>query len=297
MLEFSQISCFVAAAEEMHFGRAAARINMTQPTLSRHIQALEHVLQVRLFDRANRTVRLTSAGRVFLPDAKRILSLTKSAANLAQRTWLGEAGVVRLGFTATAAFADLPIILARAATVIPDVKILLKEGTSAMQKDALLADMLDIALVRPPTDHGRFEVMPVRRERFVAAVHRNDPRAEKAKLTLHDFDAKNFIMYSADGAGYSYGMLTAMFDRASVAPNMVYQLDQNHSILALVSAGMGAAMVPASLTLVAFPNVVFREVVLDPPEPIEMIMLWRAQNHNPVLPTFLALCRTIFDAE
>lgn len=294
MLELSQLRCFVAAAEEMHFGRAAARLNMSQPALSRQVQALERALSVMLFERANRTIRLSAAGRVFLPEAKRILSLTESAANWARRAWHGEAGVIRLGFTATAAFADLPLILERANAVMPDVKIVLKEGTSAVQRDALLADMLDVAVLRPPIDRARFGVLAMRRERLVAAFHDTDPRARKKELSLRDFGGRNFIMYSADGAGYSHGMLTTMFDRAGVAPVMVHHLDQNHSILALVSAGLGAALVPSSLTLMSLPNVVFRDVALEPAEPLEMFMLWRPQSENAVLPAFLSLCRSIF---
>lgn len=297
MLEFSQLRCFVAAAEEMHFGRAADRLNMTQPTLSRQVQALERALKVELFERANRTVRLTSAGRVFLPEAKRILSLTETATNWTRRAWKGDAGVVRLGFTATAAFADLPIILDRASRELPDVKILMKEATSTVQKDSLLADMLDVGILRPPIDRTKYGVMRMRRERFVAALHSNDPRANKSKLSLHDFHAQNFIMYSIDGAGYSHGMLTAIFDQRGIAPIINHHMDQNHAILALVSAGMGAALVPDPLMIFSFPNVVFREVDLELPDPIEMFMLWREQNDNPALPAFLALCRDIYRAD
>src|SRR4051812_818285 len=106
MFDINELACFVAAAEEMHFGRAATRLNMTQPTLSRQIDGLERGLKVKLFERANRRVSLTSAGRVLLPEAKRILIQIENAANLTRRTWKGEAGVLRLGFTATAAFVD-----------------------------------------------------------------------------------------------------------------------------------------------------------------------------------------------
>lgn len=267
---------------------------MTQPSLSRQVQALERALKVQLFERSNRTIKLTSAGQVFLPDAKRILALTESAANLTRRAWRGEAGVIRLGFTATAAFVDLPLILRRAKVALPDVKILLKEGTSAVQRDALLADQLDVAVLRPPIDRTRFKALRIRKERFVVALHRADSRTKKSRLTLSDLHRQDFIMYSVDGAGYSHRMLTAMFERAGVVPNLVHHLDQNHSILALVSAGMGAALVPYSLTLISFPDVEFREIDLELPEPIEMFALWRPENANPVLPTFIALCDSLF---
>jgi DNA-binding transcriptional LysR family regulator len=296
MFDVNELACFVAAAEEMHFGRGAARLNMTQPTLSRQIDGLERGLKVKLFERANRRVSLTSAGRVLLPEAKRILIQIENATNLTRRTWRGEAGVLRLGFTATAAFVDLPLILERAKEVLPNVVILLKESTSGVQTDALLADMLDVAVLRPPVDRATFGVLPLRREKFVAALHRDDTRAAKAKLTVQDFDRRDFIMYSTDGAGYSFRILTAMFEKSGVNPNFVHYLDQNHSILSLVSAGMGAALVPDSLAILAFPNVVFRPVKLAPPDPLEMFMAWRPQNKNPALGSFLSLCRVLFDS-
>jgi DNA-binding transcriptional LysR family regulator len=295
MLNINELSCFVAAAEEVHFGRAAARLNMTQPTLSRQIDTLERTLGVKLFERANRRVTLTMAGRIYLPEAKRILLLIDNAANLARSTWRGEAGVLRLGYTATAAFVDLPLILSNAAIKLPGVKILLKESVSAIQKDALLADMSDVGIMRPPIDRDTFGILPLRRERFIAALHARDPRASKPRLTLRDFDKKPFIMYSAEGAGYSFRILTTLFEQAEVNPRFVHHIDQNHAILSLVSAGIGAALVPDSLALLAFPNVVYKPVKIDPPEPLEMFMAWRPENRNPALMPFLALCRQLFD--
>ncbi len=294
MLELNQLACFVAAAEEMHFGRAAARLNTTQPTLSRQIQGLERALRVELFERANRTVKLTAAGRVFLPEAKRILFLAETATNLTRRADKGEAGVVRLGFVASAGFVDLPVILRRVAEELPDVQVLLREMTSAVQRDALQTDMIDVAVLRPPIDHGRFGVLPLRTEAFFAALHASDPRAAKASLELDDFDRRPFIMYSVEGAGYSHAMLSAMFDRAGVSPIIAYHLDQNHAILSLVSAGFGAALVPESVTRLKLDNVVFRPMRIEPERPLEMYMLWRRQNDNPVLPRFLALCEDLF---
>ena len=170
MLDFAQLTCFVAAAEEMHFGRAAARLNMTQPTLSRQVQALEWALKVQLFERANRSVRLTTAGRGFLPEAKRILALAESASDWARQMARGEAGMIRLGFTATAAFVDVPLILDRMAKAMPDVQVQLKEGTSAVQRDALLSDLIDVALLRPPIDRSCYHAMLLRQEHFIAAA-------------------------------------------------------------------------------------------------------------------------------
>jgi len=294
LINIAELGSFVAAAEEMHFGRAAVRLNTTQPTLSRQIDSLEHALGVKLFERANRRVTLTMAGKIFLSEAKRILMHLDNATNLARRTWRGEAGVLRLGFTATAAFADLPIILGNAAEVLPDIRILLKESYSLIQRESLLADMLDVALLRPPIDRQTFDVLLLRQEQFIAALNSGDPRANKGQLTLHDFDHLPFVMYSADGAGYSFRILNAMFERAGVNPDYLHHLDQNHSILSLVSAGLGAALVPDSLATLAVPNVVFRPVKIDHSEPLDMLLAWRRENRNPALAPFIAMCRKLF---
>jgi DNA-binding transcriptional LysR family regulator len=220
--------------------------------------------------------------------------LAETAANLTRRAWQGEAGVIRLGFVASAGFVDLPIILKRVANELPDVQILLKEMTSAVQRDALLADMIDVAVIRPPIDHSKFGVLPLRTEAFFAALHVDDPRTAKACLDLSDFDRRPFIMYSVEGAGYSHAMLSAMFDRAGVSPTMTHYLDQNHTILSLVAAGFGAALVPEGVTGLKLDNLVFRPVTIEPERPLEMYMLWRRQNDNPVLPRFLALCEDLF---
>jgi DNA-binding transcriptional LysR family regulator len=294
MFQLAQLNCFIAAAEEGHFGRAAERLNMAQPSLSRQIQMLEQALKVSLFERANRSVKLTVSGRIFLPEAKRILGLAESAANLARQAWRGEYGTIRLGFTATAAYSLLPPILSRVAIDLPELRISLKEGTTTEQKAALLADELDVAILRPSTDRGLFSEHLVHQERYVAAVHVNDARARKNVLTPQDFHQLPFIMYSADGAGYSHGLLTALFNREHVVPIFSHYLDQNASILAFVAAGMGAALLPHSMTILSCENVVFKEVMVVPQEPLELYMVWRPTNANPAVPAFLALCESLF---
>jgi DNA-binding transcriptional LysR family regulator len=101
-------------------------------------------------------------------------------------------------------------------------------------------------------------------------------------------------MYSADGAGYSHGLLTALFNREHVVPIFTHYLDQNASIVAFVAAGMGAALLPRSMTFMSCENVVFKEVILKPAEPLELYMVWRHTNSNHALPDFLALCENLF---
>ncbi len=119
MLQFGQLRCFVVVATERHFGRAAARLNMTQPPLSRQIQQLEHALGVRLLDRGPHAVRLTPAGQAFLPEAERLLEASHAAALVARRAMTGEGGSVRVGYVGGASFSLLPRIVVAAAARLP----------------------------------------------------------------------------------------------------------------------------------------------------------------------------------
>ena len=146
--ELRQLRCFVAAAEELHFGRAAARMNMTQPPLSRQIQLLEHVLGVKLLDRTSRAVKLTPAGRVFLLEARRILRLTESAALATRRIASGEAGTITLGSPPPAATASCRACCCKRASHAPNIDVALKEMVSTEQVESLLTGRIDVGLLR-----------------------------------------------------------------------------------------------------------------------------------------------------
>ena len=289
--ELHQLRCFVAAAEELHFGRAATRMNMTQPPLSRQIQLLEHVLGVKLLDRTSRAVKLTPAGRVFLLEARRILRLTESAALATRRIASGEAGTITLGFTAASGYSFLPRLLLQRASHAPNIDIALKEMVSGEQLDSLLTGRIDVGLLRPPIERSEFTTLKVASEQLVAALPFGDPRLAEAALDLKDFDGKPLIMYAPDGARYFHDMLSGLFKTAGTAPVAIQSLSQIHSMLALVRAGMGAALVPEAAMSLHFDDVHFRPVRTVPAAPVELFAAWRSDNDNPALAAFLDLLR------
>jgi len=150
VFSMEQLESFVAVAEEQHFGRAAVRLHITQPPLSRRIQLLEEQLGVELFDRSRRAVKLTSAGRVFLLDARKILKLAQEAALSARRAPLGEIGLVTIGFTAASAYTFLEAVVSAANAELPEVELVLREMVSSVQLESLLSGTIDIGMVRPP---------------------------------------------------------------------------------------------------------------------------------------------------
>ena len=287
--ELSQLRCFVAVAEELHFGRAAQRLNMTQPPLSRQVQLLERILGVVLLDRTSRSVRLTPAGRTFLIEAKRILRLAESAALATRRIATGEAGRVAIGFTAASGYSFLPNLINLARTRLPNVDLALRELVSGEQAEALLTGRIDLGLVRPPLTRPEFDKVRVMTEPLVAALPAGDPRLAKDTITLADFDAAPMVMYAPEGAGYFHNMLSGMFDEAGVSPQYVQHMAQIHSILALVHAGIGAAVVPQAAMRLHFEGVEFRPLATTPANPVELLVAWRRDNDNPSLKPLLAL--------
>ena len=203
MYSLEQVRGFVAVAEELHFGRAAERLQITQPPLSRQIQKLERDIGVPLLDRNNRSVTLTRAGEVFLVEARRLLSIADAAMHSTRRVAQGFEGRLSLGFTAMAAVSVLSKVLAEADTYLPGVDIVLNELVSNSQFDALLAGDIDLALVRLPPHHDEFDSRLIFREPLVAAIHTGHPLAEASgPLSVRSFEGMDMIMYSAADASY-----------------------------------------------------------------------------------------------
>ncbi|MEU8302296.1 LysR substrate-binding domain-containing protein [Actinomadura sp. NPDC048955] len=288
MFTLTQLANFVAVAEELHFGRAARRLRMTQPPLSRQIQLLENELKVRLFDRTNRSVRLTPAGRAFLVEARRLLQQADHAAMSVRQVSAGEAGTIILGFTAASAHATLGRVLEAARAALPDVEIVLREMVTRDQVRALAEGGLDLGLVRPPVSDPDLEDRPADRESLLAAVPHGHPLAEgDGPVSLADLDGRRFLMYSPVEARYFHELLVSLFRQARVSPVYAQYLSQVHSILALVSCGWGLALVPAAAARLRYAGVVFRPVDLPDPAPVELSLAWRRGNDNPALALLL----------
>ncbi|MDB5672845.1 MAG: LysR family transcriptional regulator [Alphaproteobacteria bacterium] len=290
MFELSQLRCFVATAEELHFGRAAQRLNMTQPPLSRQIQLLERILGVSLLERTSRVVQLTPAGRVFLLEARRIIRLAESATLAARRVAHGDAGRVAIGFTAASSYGFTPQVVSRARARYPNVELELREMVTDDQVEALITGLIDIGFLRPPIERQEFESRRVLSEGLVAAFQAGDPRLAEPNLSLRHFDGAPLIMYSREGAGYFHNMLVGLFREAESAPAFVQHVTQIHSMLGLVQAGIGAAIVPEAATSLHLDGVDFRSIATTPERPVELHMVWRKDNSNPALQAMVELC-------
>ena len=284
--DLTQLACFVAVAEELHFGRAAERLCMTQPPLSRQIQLLEHSLGVRLFERTSRTVRLTAAGRVFLTDARRLLDLAKQATTTAQRTSRGQSGRVTVGFTTVMGFDLMPRLIASAQQALPDIDVVLREMVTVDQLTALESHMIDAGFLWPLACRLPLKYRTVYRDPLMVALPPGHPLAASEAIDLGDLNDQPFIMYSPGQGRYFYSLVNGLFVSSGVTPRFIQHLDQVLTVIGLVRAGMGISIVPASVSRFHFDDVVFRpigkrDVVA------EGRMVWRVDHQNPALDTFL----------
>lgn len=280
-------------AEELHFGRAAQRLFMTQPPLSRQIQLLERSLGVQLLDRNNRQVRLTVAGRQFLRDAQHLLAYTEQASDSARRLASGEAGQLVLGFTAVSGYNLIPELLSQAGQALPDIGFELHEMVSSDQTEALAANMIDIGFVRSADPRQGWSYQLASREPLMVVMPTGHPLAERAQLSVSDLVHHPFIMYSAKEGRYFYDCIVGLFATAGVSPRYLYYLKQTHSILGLVRAGLGIAIVPASGRELYMGHLQFRPLA-DASPTADMYMVYRDDNDNPALPRFIDLAARFF---
>ncbi|SEB94922.1 transcriptional regulator, LysR family [Burkholderia sp. WP9] len=284
-IELNHLRCFVAVAEELHFGRAAARLCMTQPPLSRQIHLLEETLGFILFARTSRSVRLTPAGSVYYGDAVRILRLGEQAVESARRVARGDAGQVTLGFTAVSGYQLMPELLAAARACLPGIKVVLKEMVTEQQVRALATQDIDLGILRCQFARPGLEYCLIAREPLLLALPAAHPLAQHEAIAASDLEGGPFVMYSEEGGKYFHDRISGLMSAAGVRPDYVQFIDQTHTIVALVHAGIGVAIVPASAQKLCFRDIVFRELWLDDAY-AEIDFAWSADQTNPAVENF-----------
>ena len=286
---------FVTVADERHFGRAAERLSMTQPPLSQAIRALEEALGVALFVRTKRSVALTAVGAALLPDVRRLLASADALPPLARRLARGEAGSLSLAFVSTADYGLLPSLLRAFGARYPQVRLQLAEATSDVQIDELVAGRIDAGLVIPPVPprHAAgLSYLPVVREPLVvampAAAAPDGPEDEPVHLA--DLAALPLVIFPRRLAPGFYDIITGCYGAAGETPHIGQEAIQMQTIVSLVSAGMGVALVPQSLRNLRRTGVVYRPLVGDAPV-VETGLVWRTGDVSPVLAGFIDVVR------
>lgn len=305
-MDLRQFRYFVAVAEERHFGRAAQRLSMTQPPLSQQIRALEASLGAPLFVRTNRSVELTAVGRQLLPEVRRILADADALPALAQGLAHGEVGTLSLGFVSTADYGILPPLLREFGERYPRVRLQLLEATSDVQVEALMDGRIDAGLFIPPVPAryaNELSYLPIVREPLMLALSsgRHDAGTDgqlgqsglpDKPVSLADFADEPLVIFPRRVAPAFYDIIMGCYAALGLTPRVGQEAIQMQTIVSLVSAGMGVALVPQSLCHLRRTGVTYR-ALRETSTLIETGLLWRTAEVTPVLEGFLETARGV----
>jgi len=266
-MELRHLRYFVAVAEEEHITRAAARLSMQQPPLSQQIKALEQELGVSLFNRVGKRVQLNAAGKLFLSDAREILTQAENAVKRVQRFDLGEEGRMRVGYTSSASLHELtPGIIRAFRAAHPLISLEIDEGAAHDLLCALEEERLDAAFVRSPvTQYATLECISLNQENMVVALPTQHRLASQTGVgvPLAELKGESFILYrQVNGSGIKE-KLVKTFQQAGFTPHAVQEVHRMMAAIQLVAAGMGISVVPQSLNAIQPKSVVYRP--FDPP--------------------------------
>lgn len=282
MLDLGQVRSFITVASELSFSRAARRLNMTQPPLSRQIKLLEQQLDVVLFERTSRRVILTPAGLAFFAEAQKILEQSEAAITATRRAARGSAGSVKIAFVGAATYSFLPAFIAAARTNAPQIELELIQMETAEQVHALNGGEVDMGLSRPLSGSHYLESQCVDREPMMLAIPRWHPLASVRRPSLTALNGEPFITF-APQARYLHDALALLMENHLIAPRIVQSMTHSQAILSLVSAGIGLAIVPGGTRNACFDNVVFRPIDLQHECVAELHAIWSSDNKNPLL--------------
>lgn len=272
--DLRQLRHFVAVAERLHFGRAAAALHISQPPLSRSIRDLEARVGATLLARTRRRVELTPEGTRFLEDARRILQQLDEAVIAVGRMAAGDTGRLRLGFVSLADYGVLPGLLKAYKAARPRVTLALREMLSPEQASALAAGELDFGLLLPPV-MGELEHIVVQRERFLAALpSRHRLARSSGRLAVHELAGESFVMVPREIAPRLHDIVAGLAARAGFVPRIAQEAIQMQTVVSLVSSGLGVALVPASLANLGRRGVTYREIADAHPR-LDVWLAWR----------------------
>jgi DNA-binding transcriptional LysR family regulator len=252
---------FRAVAEELHFGRAAERLHIAQPPLSQQIRQLERELEVSLFTRSTRRVELTAAGEAYLKRAVAVLDAVDDAGQQARRIAQGVEGHLTIGCVGSATYSVLPRVVRALRDELPHVEISIRgEMLAPAQLDALRAGDVDIALLRPPVDDVAIRVEVLRRDRLIAALPAEHPLAQRDLLRVSELRGEDFIAHAGRGRSVMGGLLAAICADAGFAPRIRHEVSETSTLVTLVAAGLGVAVVPAPTADLDIAGVTYRQL-------------------------------------
>ena len=263
-MELRHLRYFRAVAEELHFGRAADRLHIAQPPLSQQIRQLERELAVTLLVRTTRKVELTPAGETYLKRVVAILDAVDEAGGQARRIAEGAEGQLAIGCVGSATYSLLPRLVRALREELPGVDVSVRgEMLAPAQITALLTGEIDLALLRPPIEQSGLLVETVRRDRLIVALPEGHALATRDDLSVSDLRDEEFVAHAGHGRSVMSSILTAMCADAGFVPRIRHEVEETSTLVTLVSAGLGVAIVPEPTAALDIAGVCYRPLTPD----------------------------------
>ncbi|WP_426977578.1 LysR substrate-binding domain-containing protein [Pseudarthrobacter sp. O4] len=285
-MELRHLRYFVAVAELLHFGQAAERLHMAQPPLSQQIRALEAEIGVELLARTTRNVSLTPAGAVFYDDALRILKSVDEAVDRVKRFGDGQLGGLRVGFTGSASYRQLPEFVRIVKAEMPGVSLdIHTEMLTPEQEEALANSELDVAFLRPPTRTPGISSRLVGREPLVLIVSAQHRLSRRESVSMAELRDEGFIMYPAGSGSVVNDAVVHACLKAGFVVRREHEATKTSTVLSLVAGGLGVALVPDSVRSFRLDGVAF--VAVDDAPMIDLALAWRENDPLPLLARLL----------
>ena len=286
-MELRSIRYFLAVADELHFGRAAKRLHMSQPPLSQQIIKLEEELDIALFIRDKRNVKLTKAGENFVRHCQNVLSLIDYAVEDARAVSRGKSGLVSIGYVGPAMDSCLPSFLRNFKKTYPAVKVVLKHLNTKTQLEQIQKGLLDVGFLRfYGQEPKNLQLYPVHKETYLAAVPIQHPYAEKEQIAINEIVSEPLIFYPRSIQPDLYDTWLKIFRKTGKIPHIAEEAESYQTILSLVAAGFGLAIVPESTTQQQKPGVTTVAIKDNIPE-LVITACHLKNTDNPVVNSFI----------
>ncbi|MGW9133678.1 LysR family transcriptional regulator [Streptomyces sp. NPDC055681] len=291
-MELRHLSAFIAVAEELHFGRAAKRLQMAQPPLSQQIRQLEKELGVQLFERNTRSVRLTSAGESFLQPVRTVLDDLDTAVRAARAAGRGEYGRVTIGFAGASSHETLPLLTRAVRAAHPALELVMKGQTYADVALAGVADgSLDLGFVRLPVTRPGVQYRVIDEEELVCALPSDHPLVRLERVPIEVLAQEPFVSFPANTGSTVRDATVGACEAAGFNPRVVQEAPDSYTILALVAAGVGVTLTVTSCQHIQQNGLVYRPLA-GPPIRLQAALAWRTDNPSAALRAVLAVAES-----
>jgi DNA-binding transcriptional LysR family regulator len=292
MVELRHLRYFRAVAEHLHFGRAAESLHIAQPPLSQQIRQLETELGVTLLTRTTRSVELTPAGRAYLQRAVQILDAVDDAARQARRIEAGTEGQLAIGCVGSATYSLLPRLVRALSESLPGIEVRVRgEMLAPAQLTALAAGDIDLALLRPPVQHDGVSTETIRRDPLLVALPSRHPLAGQATLSAGQLRDADFITHVGQGRSVMSNIVSAVCADAGFVPRVRHEVMETSTLVTLVAAGLGVAIVPAPTAALDIAGV--RYLPLTPETlGVDLVAAHRTEHRSPLIDNVLSVLRS-----